>query len=517
MVRAGRGGKKSAIVYTEDPASGSEEEDNHKAGNGSKRANEDAESDYEDPASDAEVKPKSKAPPKKKAKAAAPPPVYKDASSDDDVADDGEIEGDDSDFEVDQKKTPAKKTPAKKTPAKKTPAKKKTPKKAAAKKKPVAAPSRASGRERKVTKYEDEESEDEEEPESESEDEAPAAAGGRGRPAKQPAKAAKSKAHPPISEMVPAAIKKLNENPKKGSSLAAIKGFMAEEWGVNIKFTAGKIKNFIINAVEDGELIQTKGKGANGRFTVKGMKRKVTKKKKKKKVESEDEGEGGDELEYKPVKSARDEERERDFAEKEERRLARQEAELRKEMEKANKPKREVIRRTEWEVEYIKAMKVVEEKAWYQVKFDGWKKLSWEPEENLNGCQDVIDNFLLEEKVRLKEEEEKRRREEEEGKYEVGRILEVKFPKSGGREFLIRWKGHGEELDSWEPEDNLDCRDLIQRFMDKHEKVMEASEKQLRIAPKRVERLQFAASHRVGKRNQGFRHTYEGMDSDGDY
>ena len=40
------------------------------------------------------------------------------------------------------------------------------------------------------------------------------------------------------------------------------------------------------------------------------------------------------------------------------------------------------------------------------------------------------------------------------------------------------------------------------RFMDKHEKVMEASEKQLRIAPKRVERLQFAASHRVGKRNQ---------------
>lgn len=78
----------------------------------------------------------------------------------------------------------------------------------------MAAPSRASGRERKVTKYEDEESEDEEEPESESEDEAPAAAGGRGRPAKQPAKAAKSKAHPPISEMVPAAIKKLNENPK---------------------------------------------------------------------------------------------------------------------------------------------------------------------------------------------------------------------------------------------------------------------------------------------------------------
>jgi hypothetical protein len=42
--------------------------------------------------------------------------------------------------------------------------------------------------------------------------------------------------------------------------------------------------------------------------------------------------------------------------------------------------------------------------------------------------------------VRLAEEEERRRREEEEGKYEVCRILEVKFPKNNKdkREFLIR-------------------------------------------------------------------------------
>ena len=58
---------------------------------------------------------------------------------------------------------------------------------------------------------------------------------------------------------------------------------------------------------------------------------------------------------------------------------------------------------------------------------------------------------------------EKKRREEEEGKYEVGKVLEVKFPKGKPREFLIRWKGHGEEMDSWEPENNLDCSDLIQR------------------------------------------------------
>ena len=65
--------------------------------------------------------------------------------------------------------------------------------------------------------------------------------------------------------------------------------------------------------------------------------------------------------------------------------------------------------------------------------------------------------------VRLAQLAEKKRREEEEGKYEVGKVLEVKFPKGKPREFLIRWKGHGEEMDSWEPENNLDCSDLIQR------------------------------------------------------
>jgi hypothetical protein len=54
--------------------------------------------------------------------------------------------------------------------------------------------------------------------------------------------------------------RKLGENPRKGSSLAAIKGYMAEEWGVDIRQLANKIKNFILNAVSDGEIIQTRGK-----------------------------------------------------------------------------------------------------------------------------------------------------------------------------------------------------------------------------------------------------------------
>ena len=51
----------------------------------------------------------------------------------------------------------------------------------------------------------------------------------------------------------------LGENPRKGSSLAAIKGMMAEEWGVDIRHLAPKIKNFLLNAIKDGEILQTKG------------------------------------------------------------------------------------------------------------------------------------------------------------------------------------------------------------------------------------------------------------------
>ena len=61
--------------------------------------------------------------------------------------------------------------------------------------------------------------------------------------------------------MVVTAIKRLRDNPRKGSSLAVIKGFMAEQWGLNIPKIAPKIKKYILAAVDDGEIKQTKGKG----------------------------------------------------------------------------------------------------------------------------------------------------------------------------------------------------------------------------------------------------------------
>ena len=53
-------------------------------------------------------------------------------------------------------------------------------------------------------------------------------------------------------------------------------------WPVDLKRYSDKIKKYIINAVETGELIRTKGKGASGKFTVPGLK--IKKKKRKNKL-----------------------------------------------------------------------------------------------------------------------------------------------------------------------------------------------------------------------------------------
>jgi len=474
-----------------------------------------------------------------------------DDDSDDDFADDGELEGDDSDYGA--KKNSSKKKPKKKTA---TPAKKKK-NAAVAKKTPVRGrgrppkpvqdsmdseeseeeeieptrvtkkgknaknktPSKTAtsgrGRPRNTVQYKEDdwdEEEEEEEDDYDSNDDELYNGRKKSNPKGKTKAPTKNKLQKNISEMVPQAIKALAENPKKGSSMSSIKKYMKETWACDTKKLAPKINAFIVNAVEDGEIIRKSGSGAIGRFTLKGMKVK-RKKRKQKVIHSESEGEAVDAAEYKPVRRTRDEEREKEELEKEERRLKRKEEELRIQQEKANRPKREMAKKVDYEVEFIKARKVVNDATWYQVKFQGWKKPSWEPEENLTGCQDMIDNFLLEEKVRRAEEEDRRRREEEEGNYEVGKILEVKFPKGKPREFLIRWKGHGEELDSWEPEDNLECHDLIARFMDRHSQRLQVSEKSLRAAPKRVDRLNFATiNSRQSKRNHGLRITYEDMD-----
>ncbi len=80
------------------------------------------------------------------------------------------------------------------------------------------------------------------------------------------------------------------------------------------------------------------------------------------------------------------------------------------------------------------------------------------------------------------------------------------------REFLVRWVGHTAEDDSWEPEENLDCPDLIDKFLAQQEKLSDLGTKRLREAPTKVKRLEYASSKREGKRHGGFRVSYVDMD-----
>ncbi|ODN05723.1 Histone H1 [Orchesella cincta] len=81
-------------------------------------------------------------------------------------------------------------------------------------------------------------------------------------------KAAKPKAkaadHPPTAEMVAAAIKGLGE--RQGSSLKAIKKYIADNYKVDVDKLAPFIRRYVKTAVTNGGLVQVKGKGANGSF-----------------------------------------------------------------------------------------------------------------------------------------------------------------------------------------------------------------------------------------------------------
>src|SRR5882757_167832 len=94
---------------------------------------------------------------------------------------------------------------------------------------------------------------------------APAAA-----PATPKAKKASSKkpaakpSHPPTADMVNAAIKTLKE--RGGSSLPAIKKYIASTYKVDTQKLAPFIKKYLKAALTSGKLVQTKGKGASGSF-----------------------------------------------------------------------------------------------------------------------------------------------------------------------------------------------------------------------------------------------------------
>ena len=84
--------------------------------------------------------------------------------------------------------------------------------------------------------------------------------------AKKVTKPAVPAAHPPVAQMVNAAIRALKD--RKGSSLAAIKKYISVNYKADGQKLAPFIRRYLKKAVETGKLAQVKGTGASGSFRI---------------------------------------------------------------------------------------------------------------------------------------------------------------------------------------------------------------------------------------------------------
>ena len=80
----------------------------------------------------------------------------------------------------------------------------------------------------------------------------------------------------------------------------------------------------------------------------------------------------------------------------------------------------------------------------------------------------IIDEGESDETVRL-EEPDRCLSEEEEEEYVVEKIITHRWTKFGRKEYYLKWKGYGEEYNTWEPVENLHCEQLINDYVSRTE------------------------------------------------
>jgi|SRR5215475_4446395 len=104
----------------------------------------------------------------------------------------------------------------------------------------------------------------------------------KGKTSKAAKKPRVAPSHPKTADMVNSAITNLKE--RGGSSLQAIKKYVASNYKVDVEKLSPFIKKYLKSAVASGALVQTKGKGASGSFKLNASSGKTEKKAAGKKV-----------------------------------------------------------------------------------------------------------------------------------------------------------------------------------------------------------------------------------------